>query len=90
MSSITLVYNENSFIAKNTIEYLLNIGVFSQDCKLEVLNYDKINFLKEKQNDLISRGIIQNQQMNIGFSQEERKIFDNGISIEDLFTDIAR
>ena len=85
MESITLSYSESNMIAKRTIEYILSLGVFELESKADKLNYDKIGNLKLEQDRLIAQGIMQKPEMTVGFTPEERKMFDNGIPMEMVF-----
>ena len=85
MESITLSYSESNMIAKRTIEYILSLGVFELESKADKLNYDKIGNLKSEQDRLIAQGIMQKAEMTVGFTPEERKMFDNGIPMEMVF-----
>jgi len=85
MESITLNYSENNILAKRTIEYILSLGVFEQESKAEKLNYAKIGILKSEQDCLIAQGKMQKPEMTVGFTPEERKMFDNGIPMEKVF-----
>jgi hypothetical protein len=85
MESITLNYSESNILAKRTIEYILSLGVFEQETKANKLNYDKIGNLKSEQDCLITQGKMQKPKMTVGFTLEERKMFDNGIPMETVF-----
>ena len=85
MKSITLSYSENNMVAKNTIEYILSLGVFELESKVDQLNYDKIGNLKSEQDRLIVQGTMKKLEMTVGFTPEERKMFDNGIPMEMVF-----
>ena len=85
MESITLKYSENNMIAKRTIEYILSLGVFEQELKSDKLNYEKIGNLKLEQDRLIAQGKMQKPEMTVGFTLEERKMFDDGIPMETVF-----
>ena len=85
MESITLNYSESNTLARRTIEYILSLGVFEIMSKSDQLTYDKISNLKEEQDRLITEGKIQKPKMIVGFTPEERKMFDNGIPIEAVF-----
>ena len=85
MESITLKYCKSNILAKRTIEYILSLGVFELESKADNWSYDKIGSLKSEQDRLIAEGKMQKPEMTIGFSQEERKMFDNGIPMETLF-----
>ena len=81
MESITLKYSKDSALARRTIEYILSLGVFESD----KLTYDKIGNLKEEQDRLVSDGKMQKPKMIVGFTPEEMKMYDNGISMEMVF-----
>jgi len=49
------------------------------------LNYDKISKLKSEQNNLISQGKMQKPAMVVGFTQEDRAMFDEGVPMEAVF-----
>ena len=85
MATITLNYNESNMLAKRTIEDVLSLGVFELELKTNKLNYDKIGNLKSEQDRLIARGKMQKPEMTVGFTPEERKMFDNGIPMEMVF-----
>ena len=85
MESITLSYNESNALAKRTVEYILSLGVFEIMSKSDKLTYDEIGNLKAEQDRLILKGKIQKPKMRIGFTSEERIIFDNGIPMETVF-----
>ena len=86
MESITLNYNESNMLAKRTIEYILSLGVFEAELKADKLNYDKIGNLKLEQDRLIAQGKMQKPEMTVGFTPEERRMFDNGISMETVLS----
>jgi hypothetical protein len=85
MKSITLNYSESNMLAKRTVEYILSLGVFEQELKTDKLNYDKIGRLKLDQDCLIAQGKMEKPEMTVGFTPEERKMFDNGIPMETVF-----
>ena len=85
MKSITLNYCESNMLAKRTIEYVLSLGVFELEPKADKLNYDKIGNLKSEQDRLIAESKMQKPKMTVGFTPEDRKMFDNGISMETVF-----
>ena len=85
MESITLNYNESNMLAKRTIEDILSLGVFELVSKADKLNYDKIGNLKSEQDSLIAQGKMLKPEMTVGFTPEERKMFDNGIPMEMVF-----
>jgi len=84
MSSITLNYNEENAIALRAIEYILSLGVFTKNTT-EQLNYNEIGRLKAEQDRLIAEGKMQKPKMIVGFTPEERKMFNNGIALETVF-----
>jgi len=84
MSSITLNYNANNPLALRTIEYVLSLGVFTKDTT-EQSNYDEIGRLKAEQERLIAEGKMQKPKMIVGFTPQERKMFDNGVDLETVF-----
>ena len=49
------------------------------------LNFDKIGALKSEQDRLIAQGKMQKPKMTVGFTPEERKMFNNGIPMETVF-----
>jgi len=67
------------------MEYILSLGVFELESKADKLNYDKIGSLKSEQDRLIAEGKMQKPEMTVGFTPEERKIFENGIPMETIF-----
>ena len=85
MESITLKYSESNTLARRTIEYILSLGVFEIGSKSDKLTYDEIGNLKAEQDRLIAEGKMQKPKMIVGFTPEERKIFDNGIPMETVF-----
>ena len=85
MESITLHYSENSIIAKRTIEYILSLGVFETASKSDRLTYAGIGRLKAEQERLIDEGKMQKPEMKIGFTPDDRKMFDGGIPLETVF-----
>ena len=89
MESITLNYSESNMLAKRTIEYILSLGVFEPELRADKLNYDKIGDLKLEQDRLIAQGKMQKPEMTVGFTSEERKMFDNGIAMETVFERIT-
>ena len=89
MESITLKYNESNALARQTIEYILSLGVFEIVSKPNKLTYEEIGNLKAKQDKLIAEGKMQKPKMIVGFTSEERKIFDNGIPMETVFERIT-
>jgi hypothetical protein len=89
MERITLSYSENNMLAKHTIEYILSLGVFELESKTDKLNYYKIGDLKSEQDHLIAQGKMQKPKMSVGFTPEEREMFDNGIPMETVFERIS-
>ena len=89
MESITLNYSESNMLAKRTIEYILSLGVFETESKADKLNYDKIGALKSEQDRLIAQGKMQKPKMTVGFTPEERKMFNNGIPMDTVFERIT-
>jgi hypothetical protein len=85
MRSITLNYSENNAIAKRTVDYILSLGVFEIMSKPDRLTYEGIGNLKAEQDHLIAEGKMQKPEMIVGFTPEERKMFDNGIPITTVF-----
>jgi hypothetical protein len=85
MQSIELNNKENNVFAKNTIEYMLSLGVLEVMPKSDKLTYDEIGKLKEKQDCLIAEERKQKSEMILGFTSEDRKIFDEGITMETVF-----
>ena len=85
MESITLNYSESNMLAKRTIEYILSLGIFEPVSKVDKLNYDEIGILKSEQARLIAEGKMRKPEMTVGFTPEERKMFDNGIPMETVF-----
>jgi hypothetical protein len=85
MQSVTLNYNENNALAERTIEYILSLGVFEIMPKSDKLTYEKIGSLKAEQERLIAEGKMQKPEMIVGFTPEERKMFDDGIPMETVF-----
>ena len=85
MESITLNYNESNALARRTIEYILSLGVFETMSKSDKLTYDGIGNLKAEQDRLIVEGKMKKPEMIVGFTPEERKMFDNGIPISTVF-----
>jgi hypothetical protein len=49
------------------------------------LNYNEIGNLKAKQDRLIAEGKMQRPKMTVGFTLEEREMFDNGIPMDVVF-----
>ena len=90
MKSITLKYNESNTLARRTIEYILSLGVFEMATKSDKLTYDEIGNLKAEQDCLIAEGKMQKPKMIVGFTPEERKMFDNGIPMNTVFERITR
>jgi len=89
MESITLNYSESNMLAKRTIEYILSLGVFEPESKIDKLNYDKIGALKSEQDRLIAQGKMQKPKMTVGFTPEERQMFIKGIPMETVFERIT-
>jgi len=85
MESITLNYNGSNDLARRTIEYILSLGVFEIRSKSNKLTYDEISNLKAEHDRLITEGKTQKSKMIVGFTPEERKMFDNGIPINTVF-----
>jgi len=85
MESITLNYSGNNDLARRTIEYILSLGVFEIRSKSDKLTYDEIGNLKAEQDRLITEGKMQKAEMIVGFTPEERRMFDNGIPINTVF-----
>jgi len=85
MESITLHYSENSIIAKRTIEYILSLGVFETASESDRLTYSGIGRLKAGQERLIAEGKMQKPKMTVGFTPDDRKMFDSGIPLETVF-----
>ena len=85
MESITLNYSESNMLAKRTIEHILSLGIFEPVSKVDKLNYDEIGNLKSEQARLIAEGKMRKPEMTVGFTPEERKMFDNGIPMETVF-----
>ena len=90
MESITLNYSESNTLARRTIEYILSLGVFEVASKSERLTYAEIDNLKAEQDRLISEGKIQEPKITVGFTPEERKMFDNGIPMETVFARLTK
>jgi len=53
------------------------------------LNYNEIGRLKEEQNRLVAEGKIEKPSMRIGFTSEERRMFDNGIPMDVLLENVT-
>ena len=53
------------------------------------LNFDKIGALKSEQDRMIAQGKMQKPKMAVGFTLEERKMFDNGIVFECIIEQCA-
>ena len=85
MESITLNYSGSNDLARRTIEYILSLGVFEIKSKSDKLTYDEIGRLKAEQDRLTIEGKMQKSEMIVGFTPEERKMFDNGIPINTVF-----
>ena len=49
------------------------------------LTYNEIGRLKSEQDHLVAAGKIRKPKMTVGFTSEERKMFDNGIPMETVF-----
>ena len=56
----------------------------------ETLTYEIIQQRKREQQRLIDAGIIKKPKLVWGFTAEERREFDNGISVEDFFDSITK
>ena len=86
MVTVTLEYNNNNTVLNG----LLDVVAKMPDVKMmktilpnkNNLNFDKIGELKLEQDNLIAQGKIQKPAMAVGFTTEERKMFDNGIPME--------
>ena len=59
------------------------------ESQADKLNYDKIGYLKLEQDRFIIQGKMQKPEMTVGFTPEERKMFDNGIPMETVFARIS-
>ena len=57
----------------------------NKDIERISLNFFKIGSLKSEQDQQITQGKKQKPEMKVGFTKEERKMFDNGIPMEDVF-----
>jgi hypothetical protein len=73
------------FFCKNNHYLLHQPNLFEKETKTNKLNYDQIGQLKSEQDRLIVQGKMQKPEMTVGFTPEERKMFDNGIPMETLF-----
>jgi hypothetical protein len=85
MESITLKYYESNMLAKRTIEYILSLGVFETASESDRLTYSGIGRLKAGQERLIAEGKMQKPKMTVGFTPDDRKMFDSGIPLETVF-----
>jgi hypothetical protein len=93
MVTVTLEYNNNNAVLNGILDAVANMP----DVKImrtilpnkDNLNYDKIGKLKLEQDDLIAQGKMQKPAMIVGFTAEERKMFDNGIPMETVFDRIT-
>jgi len=94
MVTVTLEYNNNNTVLNG----LLDVVAKMPDVKMmksilpskNNLNFDKIGELKLEQDNLIAQGKMQKPAMAVGFTTEERKIFDNGIPVETVFERIEQ
>jgi hypothetical protein len=55
----------------------------------EVLTYEILQQHKREQQRLIAAGLIETPKIVWGFTPEERKAFDNGHTVEEVFDGIA-
>jgi len=93
MVTVTLEYNNNNAVLNGLLEVIAKMP----DVKIvetilpnkDKLNYDKIGELKLEQENLIAQGKMQKSAMIVGFTPEERKMFDSGIPMETVFERIT-
>jgi len=94
MVTVTLEYNNNNAVLTGILEAVAKMP----DVKMmksilpnkNNLNFDKIGELKLEQDNLIAQGKMQKPAMAVGFTTEERKMFDNGIPMETVFERIKQ
>ena len=65
-------------------ECLLSLEALTRNTT-EVLTYDEIGRRKAEQECLIAEEKMQKPAMIVGFTPEERQMFDNGIPMETVF-----
>jgi len=88
MVTVTLEYNNNNAVLNGILEAVAKMPDV-KIMKTDKLNHDKIGKLKSEQDSLIAEGKMQKPAMVVGFTPEERKMFDNGVSMETVFERIT-